>query len=119
LPLQRTGNALSAEETRIASYDGEIIMSQWDLMVPFVLTMPPGATDRPLGVYTTFLQARGTRLAVKANFCSVRTAGAASRRAKRRVARLATQVASVDAHASALRTWRRVARTGSAICARR
>ena len=27
-------------------------------MAPFVLTMPPGAMDRPLGVYTTFLPAR-------------------------------------------------------------
>ncbi len=62
--FQRTGNSLSTVEERIVSEDGEIIMSFWDLMAPFVLTMPPGAMNRPLGVYSTFLPARGAQLAV-------------------------------------------------------
>jgi len=62
--LQRTGNSLSTVEERIVSDDGEIILSYWDLMAPFVLTMPPGAMNRPLGVYSTFLPARGAQLAV-------------------------------------------------------
>lgn len=62
--FQRTGNSLSTVEERIVSDDGEIILSYWDLMAPFVLTMPPGAMNRPLGVYSTFLPARGAQLAV-------------------------------------------------------
>jgi hypothetical protein len=33
-------------------------------MAPFVLTMPPGAMNRPLGVYSTFLPARGAQLSL-------------------------------------------------------
>jgi len=62
--FHRAGNSLSTVEERIVSDDGEIIMSWWDLMAPFVLTVPPGAMDRPIGVYSTFLPARGAQLAV-------------------------------------------------------
>jgi hypothetical protein len=60
----RAGDCLSTVEERIVSDDGEIIMSWWDLMAPFVLTVPPGAMDRPIGVYSTFVPARGAQLAV-------------------------------------------------------
>ena len=60
----RTGNALSTVEERIVSTDDEIILSWWDLMKPFILTMPPGAMNRPLGVYSTFVPARGAQLSV-------------------------------------------------------
>ena len=33
-------------------------------MKPFILTMPPGAMNRPLGVYSTFLPARSAQLSV-------------------------------------------------------
>ena len=33
-------------------------------MKPFVLTMPPGAMNRPLGVYSTFIPARSAQLSV-------------------------------------------------------
>jgi hypothetical protein len=60
----RTGNSLSTVEERVVSSDDEIILSWWDLMAPFVLTMPPGAMNRPLGVYSTFLPARSAQLSV-------------------------------------------------------
>ncbi|MDH3318455.1 MAG: hypothetical protein OEO84_02040 [Betaproteobacteria bacterium] len=62
--FERTGNALSTVEERIVSRDEEIILSWWDLMPPYVLTMPPGAMNRPLGVYSTFLPARSAQLSV-------------------------------------------------------
>lgn len=62
--FRRTGNSLSTVEERIASDDGDIVMTWWDLMPPFILTMPPGAMGRPLGVYSTFLPARGAQLTV-------------------------------------------------------
>ena len=62
--FRRTGNSLSAVEERVISSDDEIIMTWWDLIEPFVLTMPPGAMNRPIGVYSTFLPARSAQLSV-------------------------------------------------------
>ena len=60
----RTGNCLSTVEERVTSSKDEIVLSWWDLMAPFILTMPPGAMNRPLGVYSTFLPARSAQLSV-------------------------------------------------------
>lgn len=62
--FERAGHSLSTVEERVVSADDSIILSWWSLMAPFVLTMPPGAMDRPLGVYSTFLPAREAQLAV-------------------------------------------------------
>ena len=59
--FERTGNSLSTVEERVFSDEDEIILSYWDLMPPFVLTMLPGAMNRPLGL---FLPARGAQLSV-------------------------------------------------------
>lgn len=68
--FERSGNSLSTVEERIVSDEDEIILSWWDLMAPFVLTMPPGALDRPIGVYSTFLPARCAQLSVNSSFAS-------------------------------------------------
>ena len=62
--FERTGNSLSTVEERIISRKDEIVLTWWDLMAPFVLTMPPGAMNRPLGVYSTFIPARSAQLSV-------------------------------------------------------
>ena len=62
--FERTGNSLSTVEERIVSRDEEIVLSWWDLMPPFILTMPPGSMNRPLGVYSTFLPARSAQLSL-------------------------------------------------------
>ena len=62
--FERSGNALSTVEERVVSETDNIILSYWDLMAPFILTMPPGAMDRPLGVYSTFVPARSAQLSV-------------------------------------------------------
>ena len=62
--FERTGGSLTTIEERIVSRDDEIILDWWDLMEPFILTMPPGAMGRPLGVYSTFLPARNAQLSV-------------------------------------------------------
>ena len=62
--FERTGGSLTTIEERIVSRDDEIILTWWDLMEPFILTMPPGAMGRPLGVYSTFLPARNAQLSV-------------------------------------------------------
>jgi hypothetical protein len=60
----RTGNSLATVEERITTDDDAIVLSWWDLMKPFILTMPPGAMQRPLGVYSTFIPARAAQLSV-------------------------------------------------------
>jgi len=62
--FNRSGHSLSTVEERVVSAHDEIILTWWDLMAPFVLTMPPGAMNRPLGVYSTFLPARSAQLTV-------------------------------------------------------
>jgi hypothetical protein len=62
--FSRTGNALSTVEERITTSEDEILLSWWDLMKPFILTMPPGAMNRALGVYSTFIPARNAQLSV-------------------------------------------------------
>jgi len=62
--FERTGNSLGTVEERVVSTRDEIILTWWELMTPFVLTMPPGAMNRPLGVYSTFLPARAAQLSV-------------------------------------------------------
>jgi hypothetical protein len=60
----RSGNSLSTVEERVVSAKDQLILAWWDLMAPFILTMPPGAMNRPLGVYSTFLPARSAQLSV-------------------------------------------------------
>jgi hypothetical protein len=70
--FERTGNCLSTVEERVVSGKDEIILTYWDLMEPFVLTMPPGAMNRPLGVYSTFLPARSAQLSVNGEAATAR-----------------------------------------------
>ena len=60
----RSGDALSTMHEHIVTRDEEIALAWWDLMKPFILTMPPGAMNRPLGVYSTFIPARSAQLSV-------------------------------------------------------
>jgi len=62
--FERAGNCLSCMEERVLARDAEIVLTWWDFMAPFVLTMPPGAMNRPLGVYSTFIPARSAQLSI-------------------------------------------------------
>jgi hypothetical protein len=62
--FSRTGHSLATVEERVTTTDDEIVLSWWELMKPFILTMPPGAMNRPLGVYSTFIPARSAQLSV-------------------------------------------------------
>ena len=70
--FSRTGNALSTIEERVVSAKDEIILTWWDLMTPFILTMPPGAMNRPIGVYSTFLPAKSAQLSVNGEAASAK-----------------------------------------------
>jgi hypothetical protein len=62
--FSRSGDALSTMHERVVTRDEEIVLAWWDLLKPFILTMPPGAMNRPLGVYSTFIPARSAQLSV-------------------------------------------------------
>ena len=62
--FERGGDSLSTVYERCTSTKDDILMQWWELMPPFILTMPPGAMGRPLGVYSTFLPARAAQLSV-------------------------------------------------------
>ena len=62
--FERSGNSLATVEERVTTDDEAIVLAWWDLMKPFILTMPPGAMNRPIGVYSTFIPARSAQLSV-------------------------------------------------------
>ena len=68
----RTGNSLATVEERISSDDGDIVLAWWDLLPAFVITVPPGQMNRPIGVYSTFLPARGAQLTVNGDAASAK-----------------------------------------------
>ena len=68
--FERTGHSLATVEERVVAKDTEIVMSWWDFINPFILTMPPGAMKRPLGVYSTFIPARAAQLTVNGEACA-------------------------------------------------
>jgi len=67
--FERTGHSLATVEERVLSREDEIVMSWWELIDPFILTMPPGAMKRPLGVYSTFIPARAAQLTINGEAC--------------------------------------------------
>jgi len=66
--FRRSGHSLATMEERIESGKDRIVLSWWDLMEPFILTMPPGAMNRPLGVYSTFIPAKSAQICVNGEF---------------------------------------------------
>ena len=70
--FRRSGDSLSTVEEFVTCGSGQIVLSWWDLIAPFVLTMPPGALKRPLGVYSTFIPARSAQLSVNGKASSAR-----------------------------------------------
>jgi hypothetical protein len=62
--FERTGHSLATVEERVCSRKDEIVLSWWDFINPFILTMPPGAMKRPLGVYSTFIPAKSAQLTI-------------------------------------------------------
>ena len=47
---------------RVVSADEEIVLAWYDFADPFVLTMPPGYANRPIGVFSTFFPARSAQV---------------------------------------------------------
>ena len=58
----RSGDPRSSASETVVSTNDRIRLTWWDCVDPFVLTMPPGANDRPIGVFSTFFPARSAQV---------------------------------------------------------
>ena len=68
--FERRGGAQSAAVETVSSIDKHIVLSWYDFMPPFVLTMPPGYNGRPIGVFSTFFPARRAQVEVNGTCAS-------------------------------------------------
>ena len=58
----REGDPHATATERVEAADGGLRLTWSDFVEPFVLTMPPGFNDRPLGVFSTFFPARSAQV---------------------------------------------------------
>jgi hypothetical protein len=66
----RTGDPRSTAVETIVSADDRITMTWYDCIEPFVLTMPPGFNNRPIGVFSTFFPAHGAQVEMNGRFAT-------------------------------------------------
>ena len=66
--FERLGDPRSSVVELVESDDDLVRMTWYDCIAPFVLHMPPGTNDRPIGVYTTFFPARSAQLSLNGRF---------------------------------------------------
>jgi hypothetical protein len=60
----RSGGVDGRAAELVIAKDAEILLSWEDFLSPFVLNMPPGSANRPIGVFSTFFPARKARIAL-------------------------------------------------------
>ena len=58
----RGGDPRSTAWETVVSTTERIRLTWWDCLDPFVLTLPPGFNDRPIGVFSTFFPARAAQV---------------------------------------------------------
>jgi hypothetical protein len=57
----RGGDPRAAAWETVTSANEKIRLTWYDCIAPFVLTMPPGTNNRPIGVFSTFFPARSAQ----------------------------------------------------------
>jgi len=60
----RHGDATSGAREEVAAPGTRVVLTWQDFLAPFVLNMPPGFNDRPIGVFSTFFPARAARVEI-------------------------------------------------------
>ena len=60
----RSGGIDTGAAELVTAKDAQILLSWEDFIAPFVLNMPPGSANRPIGVFSTFFPARAARIAL-------------------------------------------------------
>ncbi|MFO1352360.1 MAG: hypothetical protein U1F68_17470 [Gammaproteobacteria bacterium] len=60
--FERRGAPPSAANEIVFADDAQFALTWYDFVEPFVLTMPPGYNNRPIGVFSTFFPARAAQV---------------------------------------------------------
>lgn len=68
--FERAGDPRSTATETVRSADEELTLTWYDFLEPFVLTLPPGFNNRPLGVFSTFFPARSAQVALNGRFAT-------------------------------------------------
>ena len=64
----RSGDPRSTTLETVTSETEHVILTWYDCMAPFVLTMAPGMGNRPIGVFSTFFPAKSAQIEVNGRF---------------------------------------------------
>jgi len=64
----RSGEPRSSTMESVISATDQIVLTWYDCMDPFVLTMAPGMANRPLGVFSTFFPAKSAQIEMNGLF---------------------------------------------------
>ncbi|HXH83157.1 MAG TPA: hypothetical protein VNN07_09540 [Candidatus Tectomicrobia bacterium] len=68
--FSREGDPRSAATESVVSASDRITLTWYDCLDPFVLTIPPGFNNRPIGVFSTFFPARAAQVEMNGRFAS-------------------------------------------------
>jgi hypothetical protein len=66
--FSRDGDPHSTATETITSSGDEVVLTWYDFIDPFVLTLPPGYNNRPIGVFSTFFPARAAQVEINGHF---------------------------------------------------
>jgi hypothetical protein len=64
----RAGDPRSTATETVSSGATRIVLTWYDCIEPFVLTMAPGMGNRPIGVYSTFFPAKSAQIEIDGRF---------------------------------------------------
>ena len=68
--FSRAGDPRGTASETIVSVVDRIEMTWYDCIQPFVLTIPPGFNNRPIGVFSTFFPARSAQVEINGRFAT-------------------------------------------------
>lgn len=68
--FSRAGDPRSTAVETVASVFDRVRLTWYDCLEPFVLTMPPGFNNRPIGVFSTFFPARSAQVEINGRFAT-------------------------------------------------
>jgi hypothetical protein len=60
--FSRSGDPRSTAVETVTSTSDRLVLTWYDCIEPFILTMPPGSNNRPIGVFSTFFPARSAQV---------------------------------------------------------
>ena len=68
--FSRSGGIGAGASEHMLTADTEIVLTWSEFLAPFVLTLPPGFNNRPIGVFSTFFPARTAQILLNGDAAS-------------------------------------------------